>query len=85
MDVLNLKIDGKILREIDQTVQDHRYSTRSEFVRDAIREKLSELETEKMLRHIEKTAGSSKRKTTDEALHRAGEKVMQQLAKRFRG
>ncbi len=83
MEVLNLKIDGKILREIDRTIQDHRYSTRSEFVRDAIREKLSELEKEAMLRHIEKIAGSSKRKTTDEALHEAGEKVMRDLARRF--
>lgn len=84
MEVLNLKIDGKILREIDRTVHDHRYSTRSEFVRDAIREKLSELEKEAMLRHIEKIAGSSKRKTTDEELHEAGEKVMRDLARRFK-
>lgn len=84
MEVLNLKIEGKILREIDRTVQDHRYSTRSEFVRDAIREKLSELETEKMLRHITKIQSISKHKTTDEELHRVREAMAKAVEKRLK-
>jgi len=72
-----------LLEEMDKTLRKHRYSTRTEFVRDAIREKLSELEKEKMLKALAKIVGSSKRRTTDEELHRAREKAVKMLEQKF--
>ena len=72
-----------MLEEMDKTLRKHRYSTRTEFVRDAIREKLSELEKEKMLKALAKIVGSSKRRTTDEELHRAREKAVKMLEQKF--
>ena len=77
MQVISLKLEDKILVEIDQKLAKHRYSTRTEFIRDAIREKLSDLEKEELLRVIEKLHGSSKRRTTDEQLHEAREKAFE--------
>ncbi len=84
MEVLNVKIEDQILDEMDEALKKHRYSTRSEFVRDAIREKLSELENAELLRKVVSARGASKHKTTDAQLHKARDKVAEMLEKRFR-
>lgn len=83
MEVLNVKLEKRILSEIDKKLAKHRYSTRSEFVREAIREKLSELEKEELLRNLASIRGFSKHKTTDEDLHKAREKAFAELEKKY--
>jgi metal-responsive CopG/Arc/MetJ family transcriptional regulator len=84
METISLKLEEGILKEIDEKLAKHRYSTRTEFIRDAIREKLSEFEKEEMLKAVAKLRGISKRKTTDEQLHKAGEKAFELLEKKFK-
>jgi len=84
MEVLNIKIDKNLLREIDKKSKRYRYSTRTEFVRGAIRDKLSELEKEELLRNVAALQGISKHKTTDEQIHKAREKIALMLEKKFR-
>jgi metal-responsive CopG/Arc/MetJ family transcriptional regulator len=84
MKVLNVKIENGILQEIDKNLIKNRYSTRSEFVRDAIRSKLSELEKEEMLKHVITIKGKSKYKTTEEQLHKSREEIGKLLEKRFK-
>ncbi len=83
MDAISLKIEGNLLAEIDKTLSKHRYSTRTEFIRDAIREKLSELEKDELLRATAKFRGYSKRKTTDEQMHEARDKAFALLEKKL--
>ncbi len=83
MEVISLKMEDGLVEEIDNKLAKHRYATRSEFIRDAIREKLSELEKEDILKHLAKMKGSSKRKTTDEDLHRARERVAKMIESKF--
>ena len=83
METISLKLEKDILNEIDSNLIKNRYSTRTEFIRDAIREKLSDLEKEELLKEVAKLRGSSKRKTTDEQLHIAGEKAFNKLEKKF--
>ena len=59
----------------------HRYTTKTEFIREAIRDKIRELEKEGALLRVKKLYGSSKRKTTDEQIHKAGEKAFRELEK----
>jgi len=84
MEVLNIKIEKGIIIDIDKSLKKYRYSTRSEFVRDAIRQKLTDLEKEELMKAVAKVKGSSKHKTTDEDLHKAGEKVFHLLEKKFK-
>ena len=84
MEAISLKLEETLLKEIDENLAKHRYSTRTEFIRDAIREKLSELEKENMLKAVAELRGSSKRKTTDEQLHIAREKLVEKYEKRFK-
>jgi metal-responsive CopG/Arc/MetJ family transcriptional regulator len=52
METISLKMEGKLLHEIDSMIRDYRYSTRTEFIRDAIRTKLNELEKEEAIRNL---------------------------------
>lgn len=79
-----MKLDGALLGEIDRKLSHYRYSTRTEFIRDAIRSKLTELEKRELLKEIDRLYGASKRKTTDEQLHEAGEKAFKEIEKRFK-
>ena len=84
MEVISLKMEEKLLKEIDQKIGKHRYSTRTEFIRDAIREKLSDLEKEEILMELKRLRGSSKRKTTDKQLHKAREILVERYEKKFK-
>ena len=84
MESISLKLEPSILTEIDQSLQKHRYSTRTEFIRDAIREKLSDLERETMLKSLAFLKGSSSRKTSNEKLHEAREHAFIELEKKIR-
>lgn len=82
MEAISLKLEDTLLHEIDATLAQHRYSTRTEFIRDAIREKLSELEKDELLKKVALLRGASRRKTTDEQLHHAREKAFELLSKK---
>ena len=84
MEAISLKLEENLLKEIDNNLARHRYSTRTEFIRDAIRSKLSELEKENLLKQLPLLRGISKRKTTDEQLHEVREGLMEKYEKKFR-
>lgn len=84
MESISLKLEPEILKEIDENLVKHRYSTRTEFIRDAIREKLSDLEKEKLLKAVAKLQGISKRRTTDEQLHEARERAFKRIENKFK-
>lgn len=75
METVCLKMDGAILAEVDKNLSKYRYSTRTEFIRDAIRSKLSELEKKELIETVHRLRGVFKRKTTDEDLHRIREEL----------
>jgi len=79
MEIISLKIDPKLLKEIDSNLVIYRYSTRTEFIRDAIRNKIEDLEKQKAIEKVRKFYGSSKRKTTDEELHKVRKEIAEEL------
>ncbi|MBI2673632.1 hypothetical protein HYX19_05195 [Candidatus Woesearchaeota archaeon] len=83
METITIKMEDRMLVEIDQKLGEHRYSTRTEFIRDAIREKLSELEKEQVLKLLSQLKGVSKRKTSDVELHAARDKAFDIIKNKF--
>jgi metal-responsive CopG/Arc/MetJ family transcriptional regulator len=81
METISLKMDEKILKEIDDNLQKYRYSTRTEFIRDSIRSKLTELEKKEAIRKITAMRGAFKGrfKMTDEE---AGEKAFAEICRK---
>ncbi len=84
MEAISLKLDESILSEIDKKLAHYRYSTRTEFIRDAIRSKLSELEKKEMIAALHRIHGASKHRTTDEQLHATREKLAKELEAKFK-
>lgn len=84
MEAVSLKLEDTFLRDIERTMRRHRYTTKTEFIREAIRDKIIDLEKEEALLRARKLYGASKRKTTDEQLHKAGEKAFKELEKELK-
>ena len=60
MEVITLKADNGLIGDMDAALKKHRYTTRTEFIRDAIRCKLSDLEKKEAIRKLEAFKGSLK-------------------------
>ena len=84
MESISLKLEGEFLKDIQSIMKKHRYSTKTEFIREAIRDKIKDLEKEELILRAKSLYGASKRKTTDEDIHRAGEKAFQELERELR-
>jgi len=84
MENVSIKLDGEFLNNIERFMKKYNYMTKAEFIRQAIRDKIQQMEKEEMLKEVEKMAGSSKRKTTDEQLHEIRDKAFEQLEKKFK-
>jgi len=81
MEAVSLKLEESFLHDIEEIMKKHRYTTKTEFIREAIRDKIKDLEKEEALIRSRKLYGASKRKTTNEQLHKAGEKAFEELDK----
>ena len=79
MEAISLKLEDSFLEDIEDVMKKHRYTTKTEFIREAIRDKIKELEKEDLLLKARKLYGASKRKTSDEDLHKAREKAFREL------
>lgn len=83
METVSLKMGPALLREIDNSIKNNRYSTRTEFIRDAIRRMLSDFEKEEAIMRLSKMKGSlkGKAKYNDEEL--VGEIAVRNLARKM--
>lgn len=89
MEAISLKLDETLLKNIDLSLKAHNYSTRTEFIRDAIRDKLTDLNRDELAKMISdkffgkatvKTSLKEDRKIREEA----GKELMAELDKRFK-
>ena len=81
MEAVSLKLDENMLHNIDGSLKKNNYSTRTEFIRDAIRDKLDDLRREKMAQEFLKFKGRAKKKTTYEQNKKTAQEVMMKIAK----
>ncbi|MBI4140998.1 ribbon-helix-helix protein, CopG family [Candidatus Woesearchaeota archaeon] len=78
-DMITLKLEERFLEEIDTVVEKEGYQNRTEFIRQALREKLEEGKIKKAMLELAHLKGASKKKTTtkeyEQARHLAFEKL----------
>jgi len=84
METISLKLDNTFLQDMEHIMKRHRYATKTEFIRSAIRDKMRELEKEERILHLKSLYGASKRKTTDADIHRAGEQAFKELERELK-
>ena len=82
MQTITFKLNNEILKKIDNSLTTFNFSTRTEFIRDAIRSKLTALEKEEAIKKLAAFKGSlkGKSKLSDEE---AREKAAKKIAARF--
>ena len=81
MEAISLKLEDSFLEDIEKTMKRNRYTTKTEFIREAIRDKIKQLEKEEAILKVRNLYGISNRKTTDKELHKAGKKAFAELEK----
>ena len=84
METVSLKLEEPFLKDMEKTMKKHRYMTKTEFIREAIRDKMKSLALAEDLRRIQHMYGFRKRKTTDEEIEEAKEKAFEELEKKFK-
>ena len=82
METISLKMEKNLLKEIDTKLKENLYSTRTEFIRDAIRTKLTNLEKQQLIKKLEAFKGSLKPKT-NKSEEEIGEIAFRSLAKKM--
>ena len=83
METVSLKLEHQFAQSVEKAIKKHHYTTKTEFIREAMRDKLKQLELEEARQRVYKMYGASNRKTTDEELHKAREEAFEELEKQF--
>ncbi len=81
MEAICVKLDEHVLTDVDNCLKQNNFSTRTEFIRAAIREKLEETKRKELLTEFLKLRGKAKTRTSDKQLHKIKEQALEELAK----
>lgn len=83
MQVITLKLQDSTARKMEKTMKAFDYVTKTDFIREAIRDKLRALEREKALLKLKSLQGKAPVKYSDEEFRKIREKVGEELFKEF--
>ena len=82
-EMITLKLETVFLKELDSLVKSRGYQNRTEFIRNAVREKMVQTKKQAFMESLIHLKGSSKKKITDEEYHRVREQVFEELEKKL--
>lgn len=78
-EMITVKMEDVFLREIDRVVEKQGYQNRTEFIRNALREKVEEAKIKEAMMQLARLKGASKKKTSDEDLEKIREMAFKEL------
>ena len=81
-ELVTFKLDSKFLKEVDSISKRSGFSNRTDFIRNALREKVDEIKLKRAMIRLSKLKGKSKKKITNKEIHAVREKVLQDLSKK---
>lgn len=88
METVSIRFQEDILKKMDDVISEHNFNSRTEFIREAVRDKLSELSKDELIDEFLKFRGKAKNKTTNEQNLASKEAIskefMAELEKRFK-
>lgn len=82
MESITIKVEEDFAEEIEKAMRPL-YSTKTEFIREAIRDKIKLQRREEIAERLKKSFGIAKTNTSDEELRVIREKVGKEYAKKF--
>jgi metal-responsive CopG/Arc/MetJ family transcriptional regulator len=83
MKTVSLKLADPILQDIDAFLEEHYFSTRTEFIREAIRDKIQVLENKRFEQEMRKFFRENKSEMAQKQFLEAHGDVFKELEQRF--
>ncbi len=83
-DMITVKLEEVFLKDMDIIVKNEGYQSRTEFIRNALREKIEEIKLKKAMMELAHLKGSSKKKTTEEDYERMRTKAFEEISKKLK-
>ncbi|QQG38721.1 MAG: ribbon-helix-helix protein, CopG family [Candidatus Woesearchaeota archaeon] len=83
-EMITLKLEDSFLDNIDNIVKKEGYQSRTEFIRNALREKVEAVKLREAMLEISHLKGASKKKTSDEELERIRERAFEEIDKELK-
>lgn len=80
MESITIKVNDEMAAEIDKAMKPN-YSTKTEFIREALRDKIKQIEGDKFLMALKRFQGAAKVHVSDEMLEETREKVIRDYCK----
>ena len=82
-ELITFKMDHSLLEEVDRTSKAAGFQNRTEFIRNALREKIEELRLKQAMITLSKLKGKSPKITSDKERARIREKVFEEFEKKI--
>lgn len=87
METVTVKFQENVLKKIDESIVEHDFNSRTEFIREAIRDKLSELSKDDLIKEFLRFRGKAQKKLSDkdfkEGRAKASKEIEKLLDKKF--
>lgn len=88
METVTVKFQEDVLERIDTTIAGHNFNSRTEFIREAVRDKLADLSREDLINAFLQFRGKAKVKTSDKHRRKirdeVGKELIERLEKKFK-
>ena len=82
-ELVTFKMEHDFLEDVDKTVKSAGFQNRTEFIRNALREKVEEVKLKQAMITLSKLRGKAPRKTTDEERAKIRERVFAEFEKKI--
>jgi metal-responsive CopG/Arc/MetJ family transcriptional regulator len=82
-ELVTFKMEHDFLEEVDRTAKSAGFQNRTEFIRNALREKVEEVRMKQAMITLSKLRGKAPIKTTDEERAKIREKVFREFEKKI--
>jgi len=83
-EMITVKMEDRFLEDIDSIVKKEGYQNRTEFIRNALREKVEEIKLRKAMQEIAQLKGASNKKTTEKEYEDIRKKAFEELSRKLR-
>ncbi len=82
MEITSVKFENGFAKEMKKTMKRFNYITKAEFIREAIRDKITDLKMRRSLRRVDNLYGAGRlkyRNVADEDLHRVRDRAVKEI------
>ena len=88
MEIVTVRFQEDVLKKIDESISKNNFNSRTEFIRDAVRNQISALDKKVLIREFMKFRGRGKKTTPEEnakVREEVGKELVEEFEKRFSG